>query len=47
MREKYIKDKKHFYSYSDYSIYLSFPMYDTSRNEEYIKYKENKKKMEK
>ena len=44
MREKYIKDKKHFYSYSDYSIYLSFPMYDTSRNEEYIKYIENKKK---
>ena len=44
MREKYIKDKIHFYSYSDHSIYLSFPMYDTSRNEEYIKYIENKKK---
>ena len=44
MREKYLKDKKHFFSYSDYSIYLSFPMYDTSRNEEYLKYVENKKK---
>ena len=44
MREKYISDKKHFYSYSNYSLALSFPMIDTNRNEEYIKYLENKKK---
>ena len=44
MREKYLKDKNHFYSYSDYSLSLSFPMLDTSKNYEYIKYLENKKK---
>ena len=44
MREKYIKDKKHFYSYSNYSLALSFPMIDPGRNEEYINYLENKKK---
>ena len=44
MREKYIKDKKHHYSYSNYSLRLSFPMIETGRNEEYIKYLENKKK---
>jgi len=44
MREKYLKDKKHYYSYSNYSLALSFPMIDTGRNEEYIKYLENKKK---
>ena len=44
MREKYLKDKKHYYSYSNYSLALSFPMIDSGRNEEYIKYLENKKK---
>ena len=44
MREKYLKDKKHFYSYSNYSLKLSFPMIDSGRNEEYIRYIENKKK---
>ena len=44
MREKYIKDTKHYYSYSNYSLALSFPMIDPGRNEEYIKYIENKKK---
>ena len=44
MREKYLKDKNHIYSYSDYSLGLSFPMIDTSRNEKYEKYLENKKK---
>ena len=44
MREKYIKDKNHFYSYSNYSLALSFPMIDRYRNEEYLKYIENKSK---
>ena len=44
MREKYIKDTKHHYSYSNYSLSLSFPMIETGRNEKYIKYLENKKR---
>ena len=44
MREKYLKDKNHIYSYSNYSLGLSFPMIDTSKNEKYEKYLENKKK---
>ena len=44
MRERYIKDKDHFYSYSNYSLALSFPMIDRYRNEEYIKYMDNKSK---
>ena len=44
MRERYLKDKNHFYSYSDYSLALSFPMIDRYRNEEYIKYMDNKSK---
>ena len=44
MREKYLKDKNHFYTYSDYSLALSFPMIDRYRNEEYLKYMENKSK---
>ena len=44
MRERYLKDKNHYYAYSDYSLALSFPMIDRYRNEEYIKYIENKSK---
>ena len=44
MREKYIKDTKHHYSYSNYSMALSFPMFETGVNMEYIEYLENKKK---
>ena len=44
MREKYLKDKNHFYAYSDYSLALSFPMIDRYRNEEYLNYMDNKSK---
>ena len=44
MREKYRKDTKHYYSYSNYSLALSFPMIDPGRNEKYLNYVENKKK---
>ena len=44
MREKYLKDKKHFYTYSLYGLTLNFPMIERDRNEEYIRYIENKKK---
>ena len=44
MREKYLKDKNHIYSYSNYSLNLNFPMIDTGRNEKYEQYLENKKK---
>lgn len=44
MREKYLKDTKHFYTYSLYGLTLNFPMIERDRNEEYIKYIENKKK---
>ena len=44
MREKYLKDKKHFYSYSDYSLALSFPMIERERNQKYFDYVENKSK---
>ena len=44
MREKYLQDKNHFYSYSNYSLALSFPMIDRYRNEEYLNYMENKSK---
>ena len=44
MREKYIKDTKHYYLYSNHSLALNFPMVDPGRNEEYINYLENKKK---
>ena len=44
MREKYLKDKKHFYSYSDYSLALSFPMIERERNQKYFDYIENKSK---
>ena len=44
MREKYLKDKNHFYTYSLYGLSLNFPMIERDRNEEYIRYKENKKK---
>ena len=44
MREKYLKDTKHFYSYSNYSLALSFPMIERERNQKYLDYVENKKK---
>ena len=44
MREKYSKDKDHFYTYSLYGLTLNFPMIERDRNEEYLKYIENKKK---
>ena len=44
MREKYLKDKNHFYTYSELALTLSFPMIDKFRNEEYLKYLDNKSK---
>ena len=44
MREKYLKDKNNFYTYSLLGLTLNFPMIERDRNEEYIKYIENKKK---
>ena len=44
MREKYLKDKNHFYTYSELALTLSFPMIDKFRNEEYLKYVDNKSK---
>ena len=44
MREKYLKDKNHFYTYSLYGLSLNFPMIERDRNEEYIRYIEKKKK---
>ena len=44
MREKYLKDKNNFYTYSLFGLTLNFPMIERDRNEEYIKYIENKKK---
>ena len=42
MRKKYINDKDHYYSYSENKLTLSFPMIEAFRNEEYLKYLENK-----
>ena len=44
MREKYLKDKNHFYTYSLYGLTLNFPMIERYRNEVYLNYMENKKK---
>ena len=44
MREKYLNDKNHFYTYSLYGLTLNFPLIERDRNEEYIRYIENKKK---
>jgi regulator of sigma D len=44
LREKYLQDKNHFYSYSELALTLSFPMIDKFRNEEYLQYMENKSK---
>ena len=44
MRKKYLKDKKHYYSYSNYSLALSFPMIERDRNQQYLDYVENKSK---
>ena len=44
MREKYINDKKHYYSYSEKALTLSFPMIEGFRNEDYLNYIDNKSK---
>ena len=44
MREKYIKDKNHFYTYSNFGLTFNFPFIERDRNEEYLKYIENKSK---
>ena len=44
LREKYLQDKNHFYTYSKLGLTLSFPMIDKFRNEEYLNYMENKSK---
>jgi len=44
MREKYIKDKHHFYTYSLYGLTLNFPFIERDRNEDYLRYIENKAK---
>lgn len=44
MREKYIKDKDHFYSYSKYGLSSSFPMVERESNHEYLEYLDNKSK---
>jgi len=44
MREKYIKDTKHFYTYSNFGLTLNFPMIERDRNEKYLNYIENKSK---
>ena len=44
MRKKYIKDKKHYYTYSDDTLTLNFPMVENFRNEEYLNYLDNKSK---
>ena len=44
MRKKYQKNKNHYYSYSEKLLTLSFPMVEPFRNEEYLKYVENKSK---
>ena len=44
MRKKYINDKNNYYSYSEKALTLSFPMVEGFRNEEYLKYIENKSK---
>ena len=47
MREKYVKDTKHFYTYSLYGLNLNFPLIERFRNEEYLSYVENKEKWRK
>ena len=44
MRQKYLQDKDHFYTYSEQYLTLSFPMIEQFRNEEYLKYIDNKSK---
>ena len=44
MREKYIKDKEHFYTYSTYGLSFNFPLIERDRNEEYLNYVKNKSK---
>ena len=42
-KDKYLQRKNSYYSYSDYSLALTFPMV-TNKNVEYLKYLENKSK---
>ena len=44
MRKNYLKDKNHYYSYSEKYLTLSFPMIEGFRNEEYLNYIDNKSK---
>ena len=44
LREKYCKDKNHYYAYSNIGLTQTFPMIEPFRNEEYIAAQENKKK---
>ena len=44
MRQRYIKDTNHYYSYSNYSLALSFPMFERERNDSYLKYLKNKER---
>ena len=44
MREKYIRDKYHFYTYSLYGLSFNFPLFERDRNEAYYKYIDNKAK---
>lgn len=43
MREKYAKDKDHYYTYSQHSLAFSFPLLP-KRNYEYLEYLDNKSK---
>lgn len=42
LRDKCLKDKDHYYTYSKDYLTLSFPLYE-QKNEEYVKFVENKK----
>jgi hypothetical protein len=44
MREKYVKDKRNFYTYSVYGLSFNFPLIERDRNEDYLQYIENKSK---
>ena len=44
LREKYCKDKNHYYAYSNIGLTQTFPMIEPFRNEEYLEAQENKKK---
>ena len=44
MRDKYINDKNHFYTYSNFGLTLNFPIIERDRNYAYLNYLENKAK---